>query len=431
MSFPKYPEYKDSGAEWLSEVPQSWSIVPLKQLADFVNGCPFKPAEWADSGTPIIRIENLNGSEQFNYFEGEVDPRYRVIQGELLFGWSGNRGTSFGPFLWDKPGGYYLNQHIFRVLQKECNKKWFYWCLKSVTSHVEDQAHGIIGMVHITKGDLGTIKVPKPPLEEQSTISAFLDRETAKIDDLVAEQEKLIELLKEKRQAVISHAVTKGLDPNVPMKDSGVEWLGEVPEHWDVKRLGALFQEVSDSGEEGLPILSVSIHTGVSDRELSEEEMDRKVTRSEDVSKYKAVLQGDLVYNMMRAWQGGFGSVTLSGLVSPAYVVARPTCKIETQFVEMILRTGNAIEEMRRLSHGVTDFRLRLYFLEFKGIYVAIPSLEEQRKILDQIKETVERYDSLSHEAFNTINLLKERRSALISAAVTGKIDVRELAEVL
>jgi type I restriction enzyme S subunit len=139
-------------------------------------------------------------------------------------------------------------------------------------------------------------------------------------------------------------------------KDSGVEWLGEVPEHWDVRRLGAIFRQADEEGEDDLAILSVSIHDGVSDKELDEKEMDRKVTRSDDRSKYKRVQPGDLVYNMMRAWQGGFGSVTIAGMVSPAYVVARPISDFSTSFVEQLLRTPQAIEQMRRHSRGPPIF---------------------------------------------------------------------------
>jgi type I restriction enzyme, S subunit len=280
----------------------------------------------------------------------------------------------------------------------------------------------------LSQHPLDNVEVPTPPLPEQTTIATFLDRETAKIDGLVAEYRTLIELLKEKRQAVISHAVTKGLDPTVPMKDSGAEWLGEVPEHWEVTRLGSVFSEANNQGSAELPILTVSIHHGVSDREYDEDELDRKVTRSEDRSKYKAVKPGDLVYNMMRAWQGGFGAVTVDGQVSPAYVVARPLCDVRTEFVEQILRSPTAVEEMRRNSYGVTDFRLRLYWEKFKNIVIALPPVVEQGAILDAVWSDTVRFDDLTAEAVQGISLLQERRTALIFAAVTGKIDVRGLA---
>jgi type I restriction enzyme S subunit len=202
-------------------------------------------------------------------------------------------------------------------------------------------------------------------------------------------------------------------------KDSGVEWLGSVPEHWDVVRAAHLFREVAEPGAQDLPILSVSIHDGVSDEELSPEELDRKVTRSDDRSKYKKVAPGDLVYNMMRAWQGGFGTVRVTGMVSPAYVVARPKSRFSTTFVEYLLRTPQAIEEMRRRSHGVTDFRLRLYWDQFKDLCLTLPPVEEQNAIISFLEGETAKIDALVEEQKRLIDLLKEKRQAAISYAVT------------
>ena len=202
-------------------------------------------------------------------------------------------------------------------------------------------------------------------------------------------------------------------------KDSGVGWLGEVPEHWNIKRLGAIFRQADEEGEDDLAILSVSIHDGVSDKELDEKEMDRKVTRSDDRSKYKKVQPGDLVYNMMRAWQGGFGSVAVLGMVSPAYVVARPISDFSTTFVEHLLRTPQAIEQMRRYSQGVTDFRLRLYWDEFKAINVVLPPRDEQTLITEFLDRETAKIDGLVGEQRRLIELLKEKRQAVISHAVT------------
>jgi type I restriction enzyme S subunit len=219
------------------------------------------------------------------------------------------------------------------------------------------------------------------------------------------------------------------LDARVASKPSGVEWLGDVPEHWEVRRLGVLFREVNEQGKNDLPILSVSIHDGVSDKEMAEEELDRKVTRSDDRTKYKRVAAGDLVYNMMRAWQGGFGTVAVEGMVSPAYVVARPRSELVTSYVEHVLRTPAAVEQMRRHSRGITDFRLRLYWDEFKNISVPVPPPREVRDICAAIDGLAKQAEALEAEAHSAITLLQERRSALISAAVTGQIDARGLAD--
>jgi type I restriction enzyme S subunit len=207
-------------------------------------------------------------------------------------------------------------------------------------------------------------------------------------------------------------------------KLSGIEWLGEAPRDWSVLRLGDLFKEVSEAGSDDLPILSVSIHDGVSDDELAPDDVDRKVTRSEDKAKYKKVQPSDLVYNMMRAWQGGFGAVRVDGMVSPAYVVARPKRPdFDSTFVEQLLRTENAVREMKRHSQGVTDFRLRLYWQEFKNCRVALPPLGEQRSIVAFIDHETAKIDALVSEQQRLIELLKEKRQAVISHAVTKGLD--------
>lgn len=206
-------------------------------------------------------------------------------------------------------------------------------------------------------------------------------------------------------------------------KDSGVEWLGEVPGHWQVQRLANLFRQVAEDGRDDLPVLTVSIHSGVSDKEFDDNELDRKVTRIEDRTSYKRVAPGDLVYNMMRAWQGGFGTVTVAGLVSPAYVVARPIKRISTFLVEQQLRTPAAVEEMRRHSRGVTDFRLRLYWEEFKTLSVVVPPPIEEAAIAAFLDRETAKIDALVAEQQNLIALLKEKRQALISHAVTKGLD--------
>jgi len=207
--------------------------------------------------------------------------------------------------------------------------------------------------------------------------------------------------------------------PYSAYKPSGVEWLGEVPEHWEVKRIASLYREVVEQGSDELPVLSVSIHHGVSDSELSEEEMDRKVTRSEDRSKYKRVSAGDLVYNMMRAWQGAFGTVCVEGMVSPAYVVARPTSIVPSTWIEYLLRTDPAINEIKRFSRGITDFRLRLYWDEFKNLRVCLPPCNERDALLEFLDHETAKIDALIAEQQRLIELLQEKRQAVISHAVT------------
>lgn len=206
-------------------------------------------------------------------------------------------------------------------------------------------------------------------------------------------------------------------------RDSGVEWLGEVPRHWDVRRIGTLYTEANEPGSDELPILSVSIHSGVSDGEMSEEEAGRKFSRSEDRSKYKRVEPSDLVYNMMRAWQGAFGAVRVHGAVSPAYVVARPCGHDASMFFEHVLRTSNATEEVRRHSAGVADFRLRLYWESFKNIRVPWPPVEERAAICHFLEGETTKLDTLAEQQKLLVALLREKRHALISRVVAKGLD--------
>ncbi|GGG39179.1 hypothetical protein GCM10010964_28440 [Caldovatus sediminis] len=440
MSLPAYPAYRDSGVAWLGPVPAGWSVRRLRFLADIR---PSGVDKHSLEGELPVRLcnyvdvyKNDRITDALAFLEATATPaeieRFSLRAGDVVITKDSETPDDIAAaaLVESSAAGVVCGYHLalLRPVSGVIDGAFLFWAFKApeTLAQCSVRAQGITRF-GLSSGAIGDVLVPLPPPAEQRAIAAFLDRECGKIDALVAEQERLIALLKEKRQAVISHAVTKGLDPTAPMKDSGVAWLGPVPAHWEVRRLGTLFVEAADEGEHDLPVLSVSIHDGVSDRELPDEELERKVTRSDNRSKYKKVQPGDLVYNMMRAWQGGFGTVAVPGMVSPAYVVARPKTSTRTAFVELLLRTPCAVEEMRRHSRGVTDFRLRLYWEEFKDIKVVLPPLEEQNTILGFIEAETKKLDTLTTEAERAIALLKERRAALISAAVTGRIDVRGL----
>lgn len=424
--------------EWLGEVPEHWEVKRLKHLADIrlsnvdkhsvtgqraVSLCNYVDVYKNDKITATIDFMTATASD-------EQIERLTVFQGDVIITKDSEEPSDIGvpALIAEDITGLVCGYHLALIRPVKSAGGFLRYLFQSdfVRSVFEVEAMGMTRYA-LGKYSIENLTFASPSLPEQHTIAVFLDSETAKIDALIAEQQRLIALLAQKRQATISHAVTNGLNPNAPMKDSGVEWLGEVPKGWDVTRLGNLFQEVTENGNDDLPILSVSIHNGISDKELDDDELDRKVTRSDDRSKYKKVLPGDLVYNMMRAWQGGFGTTMVEGMVSPAYVVARPRKPINTSYIELLLRTPQAIEQMRRYSRGVTDFRLRLYWEEFKNIRIAMPLRKEADTICEYIAKHDAEYSEIIKVNQASINLLQERRTALISAAVTGKIDVRRL----
>ena len=432
MSFERYPEYRDSGVDWLGPVPAHWEVVPLKRVVTLND------AVVAENTPPEIEIdyveisdvsasEGITSSTRLAFADAPSRARRLVKEGDVLVSTVRTYLRAIA-----RVGDAHSSCVVstgFAVLRPHGIVPDFAgWALQSEAFVSEVIARSVgISYPAINATELVRIQILLPPPAEQAAIAAFLNRETAKIDGLIGEQRRLVTLLKEKRQAVIAHAVTKGLNPAAALKPSGIDWLGDIPAHWGVGRLAAAFLEIAEAGDGDLPILSVSIHDGVSDSELDDHDLDRKVTRSEDRSKYKRVAKGDLVYNMMRAWQGGFGSVTVDGQVSPAYVVARPIGTLCSEYVESVLRTPPAVEQMRRYSKGVTDFRLRLYWDEFKNLQVPMPPPAEQAAILAQVAAENANGDKLIAEVEGAITLLQERRAALISAAVTGKIDVREV----
>ena len=429
-----YPAYRDSGVEWIGQVPEHWRITPLKVIAETINGATpdSSKTEYWDGDiawyTPTD-IDNEVASEL-----GE--PRRYISQagyescavkisppGSVILSTRapiGSIGTTTVPST--------INQGC-RTLVPTHEVPTGYLASTLVAARAELRLRGNgTTFQELSTEALKTLRVPMPPSTECAAIASGLDRETTRIDALIAKKTRFIELLKEKRHALIDHAVTKGLNSEAPIRNSGVEWLGEIPAHWEVRRMASIFREAIRPGDPALPILSISIHDGITDDEVAPEDRDRRVSQIEDRTKYKRVAPNDLAYNMMRAWQGAFGAVTVDGLVSPAYVVAEPTAAFRTAYIENLLRTPMAIEEMRRYSRGIADFRMRLYWDYFRDLKVCLLPLEEQDKILSMISRETSRIDLLTEKTQRSIDLLKERRAAFITAAVTGQIDLRESA---
>ncbi len=283
---------------------------------------------------------------------------------------------------------------------------------------------GLTTIPHIYFSDYGNRDVPYVDINGQNDIAAYLDQQCAHIDNIINKTYQSIEQYKLLRQTVVTRAVTEGVRGNKRMKDSRVDWIGKIPEDWDVFRVAALYEERKENGNEELPILTVSINTGVSDRELSDEESERVFVRSEDRSKYMRVYPGDLTYNMMRAWQGAFGAVRVDGMVSPAYVIVKPRREIDSRYMEALFRTQPAKEEMKRYSHGIADFRLRLYWDKFRTIKVCLPPIDEQREIADYIDHKCAEIDALIAKKEQFLTELENYKKSMIYEYVTGKKEV-------
>ena len=297
--------------------------------------------------------------------------------------------------------------------------RWLYWLLQTLRL---DEGTDEAAVPGLNRETAYAKDVLVPPISRQRAIADYLDRETTRLDALVGEKERLLELLNEKRRALITRAVTRGLNPNVPLRDSGVPWLGEIPTHWTTERARWLFRERdqrSETGEEEL--LTVSHLTGVTPRSKKNVYMFEAETKEG----YKICLKGDLVINTLWAWMGAMGVSPVNGIVSPAYNVYEPTGQLELGYVDALVRLPVFAQEVTRYSKGVWSSRLRLYPEGFFEAWLPVPPLREQREIVTCIASACATLDDLRVVTERTISLLKERRSALIVAAVTGQIDVR------
>lgn len=276
----------------------------------------------------------------------------------------------------------------------------------------------------ITINGIGSVLIPLPSEAKQRSIVRFLDSETTRIDALIGAKLRMLELLTQQLSTKTIQLLTRGTRGST-VSSTGLDAIPEAPSHWQIRRLATLFRESTSTGEPTLPVLSITISAGITDRELGDEDRARVVNRIEDRSAYKVVQPGDLAYNMMRAWQGALGVSKVPGAVSPAYVVARPIVPMHSPYFEALLRTPMFIEEMRRASKGIADFRQRLYWQDFRRIQIPLPPQDEQFEIYEAVAKATADFQDRDRQIRRSIDLLRERRSALISAAVLGQLDAR------
>jgi type I restriction enzyme S subunit len=322
-------------------------------------------------------------------------------------------------------GGFGFGTTELHVLTpaRDLDGRFLYYITVSPTFRRLGEASmtGAAGQKRVTEDFVRDFRIMVPSVLEQRAIADYLDTETARLDALVAAKERVLELLIEKRRALIARTVTRGLDSRAAVRDSGIVWLGEIPADWETRRAAWLFRERDERGEGELPLLEVSINAGVVLREFSEQRIE---STAADFNTYKVARRGDIAFNKMRMWQGAVGVAPQNGLVSPDYVVAEPTSTFSSEYANLLFRTEMFSAECARRSHGLVWDRLRLYWEGFREIELPVPPADAQREIVAHVVKETAKLEALRHATERSVTLLKERRAALIGAAVSGQIVV-------
>jgi type I restriction enzyme, S subunit len=434
MSFPRYPKYKDSGVAWLGDVPEHWEIWQSRRMFSLRTERAHADDEQLTASQKhgvipqklFMEIEEqrvvqvLLNSEILKHVEpGDFVISMRSFQGGIEY--APYRGCISSAYVMLIPTAT-IDGGFFKYLFKS---QTYIQALQSTTNLVRDgQA--------LRFQNFSLVPLPNIPLAEQTKIASFLDRETSKIDSLVGEQRRLIELLKEKRQAVISHAVTKGLNPHAPLKPSGIEWLGDVPEHWEAKRLKQLSRIITDGEhispsviDDGVPLLSAK---DVRDWRI-DYDVDKYVTEEDAVQFWKRCKpeKGDVLIVSRGATVGRIGVVEKSTAfcLMGSVILCKPMSQYEAAFLYFVLNAKHSQTSLWFSS--ASSAQQAIYIRDVAEVPVAAPPAHERDLIVTLLTRETANLDALTAEAERGIELLQERRTALISAAVTGKIDVRGL----
>ena len=451
MSFPRYPKYKQSGVEWLPEIPGHWVRKSLgkvtREKCDGPFGSGLKSEHYVDAGVRVIRLQNIrsNGFDSSNeafiaedYYRSQLSG-HDVRDGDLLIAGLGDENNVVGRAC-VAPRGIepaLVKADCFRFRLDESSVEPRFVALQLTANAAVDAGLLSSGSTRsrIPLSVMASRQLAIPPRAEQRDIVAFLDREIAKIDALVSEQQRLIELLKEKRQAVISHAVTKGLNPDAPMKPSGIEWLGDVPAHWDVGSLKRYWRVTdckhvtAEFVDEGIPLVSI--------REVQSRWIDLAEAKQTTEQFYQLLTEGgrdpvpgDLIFSR-NATVGEVAQVPdrhpRFALGQDVVLLRRLLPECSPDYLQHVIRSTVVTGQLANLMIGSTFKRINVE--EIKGLVVPWPPSDEQHRISSYLESELEKIDALMASAQKASLLLQERRTALISAAVTGQIDVRELAK--
>ncbi len=431
-----YPAYKPSGVAWLGDIPAHWEVKRLKQILARTDGGVWGD-DYYDDGAIVLRSTDMTVTGEWRIdnparrkLTASEFQYARLQAGDLLITKSSGSELHLGKTAMVTPeveaqNCCFSNFMLRLRVKHNSHSNYFYRLLNSPIAREQFNYFGstTTGLANLNGNLIGNLIVPFPPLFEQLAIAAYLDRETVRIDALVAKNQRLIELLLEKRTALISHTVTRGLDANAPLKDSGVAWLGKIPTHWEVVRSKRLFSLRNVKAISSDKQLTVSQEHGViAQDEFMTREGRRVVQVVTGVDILKHVEPNDFVISM-RSFQGGIEWSRIGGATSSAYVVLIPSDQVDPPYFSYLLKCKWYIQALQSTSNLVRDGQA-LRFANFSLVDLPALPLPEQRAIAAYLNREIVKIDALVGKVRQVIEKLQEYRTALVSAAVTGKIQI-------
>lgn len=405
-------EMRDSGVEWMGKVPENWNIVALKFLCSMQSGKTLSSEQISEEGKyPVYGGNGLRGY----YSEANTFGDYLLV---------GRQGALCGN-VHHVQGEFWATEHaVVTKCSALSDVRYMYYLLLGM--NLNQYASNTAAQPGLAVSQIINVKTCLAPIQEQKLIAVVLDEKCSQVDALIANVQAQIEKLKAYKQSLITAVVTKGLDPTVPMKDSGFEWIGEIPAHWGVTRIKNMFELWNERNDEAdlTKVNLISLYTDlgvVQHSDLTATTGNRAVT----AEGYKIVRKHDIVVNIILCWMGAVGMSQYDGVTSPAYDIYRPLKDTNSEYYHYLFRTNRFNGECYRYGRGIMMMRWRTYSTEFRAINIPCPPAEEQKKIVTHLNEKCNKIDQLIAIKQAKIEKLEQYKRSLIYEYVTGKKEVR------
>ena len=410
-------EMKNSGVRWIGDIPSNWGMSKFKAEGSVLSGFPFNSEKFtSDTGFPLIRIRDITSGQAGTFYDGDYPTSYIIHDGDFLLGMDGEFNVR-----WWQGGDALLNQRCCRLsLNNKFFAKYIFYLIPFGLKLINDLAYSTT-VKHLSVPDILNLSLLVPPLNEQKAIAEFLDEKCGEIDKLLADLDSEVKTLAEYKKSLISETVTRGLNPNVPMKSSGMPWADTIPAHWEKDKGKFRFELRKTKGNpRNLELMSPTQKYGV----IPQSQLEGVVLVKEntDLNSFRTIRKGDFCISL-RSFQGGFEFSNYEGVVSPAYQVFYPTKPIAEGYFKYVFKSDGFISYINTFSMSLRDGK-NIAFEDFGNSYIPMPPLSEQKAIADFLDTKCAAIDQAIADKTTQIETLKAYKSSLIYEYVTGKKQV-------